>query len=115
METKPCRVCNEIKEISKFSTRLGKPTNECKPCKYKRNNAWRAAKRKEYKTYYVYYLPEEHYIGFTKNIKERMATHKNQGRITEGLEIIGGYKHPASALMVEAAFHLHGYNGCNYE
>jgi len=112
---KKCRVCNIEKPINEFGTRLGKPTNRCKPCKYKQNNAWRRKKNSENRLYYVYYLPEEHYVGFTYNIKQRMYEHKNQGKITDGYEVYGGYKHPAAALMVEAYFHLHGYLGCNYE
>lgn len=114
METKVCRVCGEEKEIKDFGTRLSKPTNRCKPCKYQMNNVWRKKKNNTDKKYFVYYLPEEHYIGFTYNIKERMYKHKQDGRITEGFEVIGQYKHPAAALMIEAAFHLHGYNGCKY-
>ena len=115
MKTKVCRVCSKEKEIKDFGTRYGVPTNRCKPCKYKMNNAWRKQKNDKNRQYYVYYLPEHHYIGFTYNIKERMYEHKNKGKIIEGYEIMGPYKHPAAALMVEAAFNLHGYYGCNYK
>lgn len=113
---KTCRVCNKQKPIEDFGTRLGKPTNRCKPCKYKQNNEWRKKKRDATKKYYwVYYLPEEHYVGITSDIKARMEQHEYNGKITDGYELYGKYRHPAEAIIVEAWFHLHGYYGCNYK
>jgi len=112
---KKCNKCKEEKLFTEFGTRLGKPIGTCKKCKYKYNNDWRKKKNSGDRLYYVYYLPEEHYVGFTYNITERMYEHRNRGKITEGYEIYGGYKHPAAALMLEAYFHLHGYEGCNYK
>ena len=113
---KKCTKCNKEKRINEFSTRLGKPTNRCKPCKYKYNNSWRKKKRDETKKYYwVYYLPEEHYIGITSDIEARMKAHRYKGKITDGYELCGKYRHPAQAIIVEALFHLREYNGCNYK
>ena len=118
-----CKKCGETKDVSKFEMYrhhskkdVFLPTNRCKSCKMKHNNAWRKAKRDEEKKYYwVYYLPEEHYVGITSNVKNRIATHIRDGRITEGYELVVKCRHPARALMIEAILHLKGYYGCNYK
>ena len=113
---KQCRVCEELKSVKDFETRKGIPTNRCKPCKYKMNNAWRRKKRDETKKYYwVYYLPEEHYVGITSNVKERMLAHKHNNKCVDDYELCGKYRHPAQAIIAEAMFHLRGYHGCNYK
>ena len=66
---------------------------------------------KETGGYAVYYLPEEHYIGFTNNVRGRMYKHSQKRRITVGYEIIGVYECPIQAHLTETLFHLMGYNG----
>jgi predicted GIY-YIG superfamily endonuclease len=62
--------------------------------------------------YTVYYLKEEHYVGMTTTIKQRLRKHKSvNNRHIEDVEIIGKYKTKAEALKVEAALHSMGYLG----
>ena len=60
---------------------------------------------------WVYYLPEEHYIGITKNVKKRMCQHRSSGKIVDGFELIAGYERHIDAHMLETMFHQRGYRG----
>lgn len=115
MGTKECKWCNKILPINEFHfTTSAKKARRCycKDCGRSQRRGWRENKKDGY--WYVYYLPEEHYIGITSLINERMKEHNQKGKITEGFEIIAKYNHPALALMTEALFHYCGYEGCNY-
>ena len=117
MKTKICKTCNIKKPLTEFHKCIKKNgtwlRSYCKDCGKKARIEWRNSKKDGYWT--VYYLPEEHYVGITNCVHERMNEHKFKGKIINNYEIIGKYKHPAAALMVEAAFHLHGYHGCIYK
>lgn len=99
---------------------------QCKSCKndyakkYRSENKAKVkAQRERFKKNYleetggyaVYYLPEEHYIGFTNNIRNRMSKHSQSGKITLGYEVIGVYECPIQAHLTETLFHVRGYNG----
>lgn len=62
----------------------------------------------------VYYLPEEHYIGITKNLKRRIKAHNHSGKITEGYEVVAYFERYVDAMYLEVMFHQRGYNGCRY-
>lgn len=116
MNTKKCKVCNTEKHTSEFHKCIKSNAtylrSYCKECgKIQRRN-WRSSKKDNY--WYVYYLPEEHYVGMTSIVHERIKYHENSGKIIDDYEIIARYNHPALALMTEALFHYCGYNGCNY-
>ena len=74
--------------------------------------------------FYVYYLPEHHYVGMSRmssgrydESKEplRIRNHRNQeGRITEGYEVLYTTKDPTFAALLEAKLHNMGYNGCKH-
>jgi len=64
--------------------------------------------------YYVYYLPEEHYIGITDHPKGRISRHKYVGKITDCWEIVAEFDNPFDAVILEAEFHRRGYNGFQY-
>ena len=66
--------------------------------------------RKE-ECYSVYYLPEEHYVGMTGGIKNRMRRHKFDGMITDGYEIVFTSTNKKEALAFEGKLHSLGYNG----
>lgn len=82
--------------------------SECKSCFKERRITW----RKSYETdYCVYYLPEEHWIGMSKNLKTRLNNHKSMGRITDGVEVLCYFKRRVDAHLLETMFHQRGYNG----
>ena len=62
--------------------------------------------------YTVYYLLEEHYVGMSSGLKNRLYHHKHTyNRHVEDVEIIGKYKTKQEALMVETKLHSMGYLG----
>lgn len=60
---------------------------------------------------HVYYLPEEHYIGITHNVKHRMRTHHRNGKMVDGYEVIARFERRVDAIWFEAMFHQRGYIG----
>lgn len=117
MNTKKCTVCKEIKPLSEFHKCIKQNATYlrayCKECGRKQRRNWRNEKKDG--LWYVYYLPEEHYIGITSLIDDRLKTHSRQGRIIDGYEIVAKYNHPALALMAEALLHYCDYEGCSYK
>lgn len=136
---KKCTYCKAIKPINDFSTNGRSKTgkiiyrSQCKPCRcniasehyannkdfYKersRKNYLKNIKDKWYgnKTYYVYYLPEHHYIGMTKNLKARLSLHYNSNKIVDDFEIVGEYNTAVEAHLVETQLHYMGYEGFRY-
>lgn len=79
----------------------------CKQQQWKNN---RRAKERNGLTY-VYYLPEEHYIGMSNQMSYRMSRHRAQGKITDGMEVIAGFERRVDAAWLEVLFHQRGYNG----
>ena len=62
--------------------------------------------------YTVYYLKEDHYVGMTTILQQRLCKHKTvHNRHIKDVEIIGKYQTKAGALKVEAALHSMGYLG----
>lgn len=59
----------------------------------------------------VYYLPEEHYIGMTNNIKRRIKYHEYSGRITDDFEVLATFKRQVDAHLFETLLHSMDYNG----
>ena len=137
---KKCKECCELKSLDQFYNhkrgKFGK-AYVCKICwnnrteKYHKNNpdnrkAYLAKymtkignkksleyfNRKKDGYHYVYYLPEEHYVGVTDNVKYRMYSHKsNFSRYTKDVEIV--YRHTCrkEAELVESKLHSMGYQG----
>ena len=69
-------------------------TKEERKSWYWRNREERLKKMKEYRDsklgqYYIYYLPEEHYVGMTNEIARRISHHKRDGKIVDGHEVLG--------------------------
>jgi len=65
----------------------------------------------EYPGYSVYYMPEEHYVGLSKNVYSRINKHRCLGKITTGYEVLMSFENPIEAHMLETTLHLMGYNG----
>lgn len=70
---------------------------------------------KSKKMYYLYYIPEEHYIGVSNDPKRRMQNHGAKGKITDNWEVFFESSNPRLVAYYEALFHLIGYNGSNYD
>ena len=64
--------------------------------------------------YFVYYLPEEHYIGMTNYLKRRMYQHRKKGKCTEGMEIVACFERSVDAHWFETMLHQRGYLGYSY-
>ncbi len=76
-----------------------------------KSKAYQKMKAKEYPGYSVYYLPEEHYIGMSKNVYSRIIKHRHLGKIVEGYEVLLSFDNPIEAHLMETRLHLMGYNG----
>ena len=60
---------------------------------------------------YVYYLPEEHYVGITNDVVRRMRVHRHKGKIVDDYEIIARFERAVDAHSLETMFHQRNYNG----
>lgn len=105
-----CKVEQPLSEFHKYKGRRDGRQNYCKKCCAAVNRNTGKRRRKSGLTY-LYYLPEEHYVGITNDVYPRMALHKNAGNITEGYEIIAEYNHRVEAHLDETILHCMGYNG----
>lgn len=61
--------------------------------------------------YSVYYIPNEHYIGYTKMFEHRMREHKRKGKDIEGAVVLRVFKDKHYAKLYEAQWHVMGVNG----
>jgi len=130
---KKCSKCCKTKKLSDFYSHPKSKDgldSRCKSCKkeysrqYRIKNPEKVKKsrdrfKKIYKEetggYAVYYLPEEHYAGFSNNLRQRMLDHKKNGRIVEGYEVVGIYKCPIEAHLTETFLHKMGYEGFQHK
>ncbi len=116
-----CAKCNRLKRPHLFHNDKSKKSGKssyCKSCKRK-SDSKRTGKyvdRDENGNfiYTVYYLPEEHYVGMTKDYAQRIRDHRKNGKIVEGNEIISRFLDPKEAHLVETTLHMMGYNGFQY-
>ena len=69
-------------------------------------------RRSKMMTTWVYYLPEEHYIGITNNITTRMWQHaNNESHCIKDFEVLCGFERRVDAHYLETLLHMRGYNG----
>jgi hypothetical protein len=131
MESKKCGKCKISKGYEYFYTHKKNKDGlsyNCKKCiniQRKEHYSNNKVQISEYNKYYrektkengfaLYYLPEEHYVGFTNHLKARLRRHKCQGKITEGYEVIGVYSCPIYTHLLETRLHLMGYNGFQHK
>ena len=109
-----CGDCAEIIDRSEIKDRR----HLCNACFNKRLLKYNNARNKGIITdgkFYLYYLPEEHYIGITNNPKNRIPQHTYRGKIIDGWEIVAEYDNPKLCAFHEALMHLIGYNGSAYD
>jgi len=110
METKKCTNCLIEKDILHFhKLKNGYYKSNCKECRSKSAKEYKDSKKDG--TYYLYYIPEEHYVGITNYLSARMSKHKHYNKLTEGFEIICAFKSQKQAHLYETLLHCMGYNG----
>ena len=112
---KTCKTCGielDVNRLKKDRRLLCKDCNNSRILKFVNNQNNKRAKSNKY---YMYYLPEEHYIGITNYPKNRKAQHSSKGKITEGMEIVAEYNNPKLLVLHEALMHYIGYNGSAYD
>ena len=61
----------------------------------------------------VYYLKEEHYVGQTSSIYNRMTHHKFYDRYVKDVEVLAKFETRNEAKAFEAKLHDMGYHGKN--
>ena len=128
-----CNKCNKDKGLDDYynhpRTNNGKDTI-CKSCKKAYSKNYRKANpdkvksnNKKYRKIYidatggfaVYYLPEEHYVGFTNSVKSRIREHSKKGKIVAGYEVVATFESPIDAHLFETMLHQRGYNGFQHK
>lgn len=132
---KKCSKCNLEKDSSLFckSERYKDKLHiYCKECIANTNEIYRlnnkekeSIRKKEYKSgvrrrkvkdttlfHYVYLLPNENYIGTTKDISHRMSDHRSKyKRNTDNYRILAKFLIREDALELEELLHDLGYEG----
>jgi predicted GIY-YIG superfamily endonuclease len=128
----------ELKCLSEFNKDKQKSDglcSECKDCKKKRRENKKEYNRLYRQRYYlenrmkliddarerrsksndlyysVYLIPEENYVGITKNLSRRFSEHKRSGKDMRGATVMHMYKNKYKALDKEREYHLKGYRG----
>ena len=61
--------------------------------------------------YSVYYIPNEHYVGYTKMFDHRMKEHSRKGKNVEGTVVLRTFEDKNYARLYEAQWHTMGVNG----
>lgn len=98
-----CNMCKELLDETEFFKNNRCPggiDRRCKKCQ-KEYSKKRRKKIKSYKTWYVYYLPEENYYGHTVNVKQRMTVHRAKGRNTDNYKVLKDSKNKSDILYLE--------------
>lgn len=113
------RTCSKCKTEYKATRKYFPPNgkylrSECREC-FRKTVAKSITKSAHNGIYYLYYLPEEHYIGITNQVPRRMVQHKYQGKITTDYEIIMEHTNPLYLSLMEALMHYIGYRGSHYD
>lgn len=113
-----CRLEKNLSEYHKDGGALDGHRGMCKTCRSENvDKKYVSAKNKEHRLKHktkeciVYYLPEEHYVGITNNLRFRMKAHRQKGKITEGYEVIAKFERSVDAHLLETMFHMRNYNG----
>lgn len=101
---------NRLKNLEKFKEYRKKYYDKNKELLNDNMKQYNKSKKDGY--HYVYYLPEEHYVGVTDNVKYRMYSHKsNFSRHTNDVEIVHKTPCRKEAELVESKLHSIGYCG----
>ena len=101
---KKCEHCSELFESNRNKRFCSR---NCKnyACKRRRVDTHKNG------PYYVYYIPEHHYIGITNNVNERMTKHRSEGKVTDGYETLCSFERKVDAAWLEIMFQQRGYLG----
>lgn len=111
---KRCNKCNSDKELTEFYKNDNYKDGYMSHCKQCHSDYYKSRNQDSNgdNLFYVYYLPEHHYVGMTRNIDTRIYQHGiNHNRITDGYEIVGIYNTAIEAHYIETILHLFGYKG----
>lgn len=123
---KECNKCKEIKSLDSFYNRKDSKDgkrNDCKECASINNKSYRLIPinsekerirskiRFSQKIHNVYLLPNENYVGTTKNILTRMSHHRGAGKNTDNFRILYSTEVRSDALEMEELLHNIGYYG----
>ena len=103
---KICTKCKEERPIEEFHRCKQSPGGrraECKHCRKEYARKYLQSKKDPY--YSVYYLPEEHYCGYTSYLEDRMRVHENAGRNIEGWRVLYATESKEDARHHENFFH----------
>lgn len=120
---KKCTKCKEVKLVDNFykrSDRLSGYKSQCKECcskgfkRRKKDPNSFYYKRVNSKTYYLYLLINENYVGVTKCLEQRKQQHLLNSKDATELQVIAEFDNPYDALMEEAYLHKLGFKGCQY-
>ena len=115
---KKCNKCLEQKtDFPIMRKRNGKvyTRNVCRECFNARMRETKHKYSKRDKHYSVYYLPEEHYVGMTIKLKDRIISHSGKGKITDGYEVLAQFESGIDAHLFETTLHQRGYHGWHYK
>ena len=105
----PYKNKNSLKAIEsqRNRNRRYREKNKQKVLQYQRE--WRQKQKDE--KWSIYLLPNEMYVGQTRNIKNRMRTHINNHNNIDDYIILNTADSLESALEIEKIYHDMGFNG----
>jgi len=106
-----CTKCKETKLTTEFSPRAHNSkrgfNSWCKKC----NTTHNTAKRHD-GFYSVYYIVNEHYCGYTRNLERRITDHKRDGKDCSEVRLLYTSEDRVEAAHTEALFQSYlGMNG----
>jgi len=111
MKTLTCSKCKSLKSTSEFTPRKTPRgfNSWCKLC----NSSYNTNKRHD-GFYSVYYLVNEHYCGYTKNLERRIKDHNRDGKDCSEIRLLYTSKNKIEAAHHEAMFQSYlGMGGLN--
>ena len=100
---KRCNYCEQVLSLDKYhkGPYPDGHSRRCKECEKSYYRSRTVRRRKEFKTWKVYYLPKEAYYGHTYHFELRMKKHRDVGRDTTGARILKEFKDKEDALFWE--------------
>ena len=103
---KTCTKCKEERSMSDFHRCVRSPGGRRAECKHCRKVYARKLLQSKKDLYYsVYYLPEEHYCGYTSYLTDRIRVHERAGKNVDGWKILYATKCKVDARHHENLFH----------
>ena len=111
-----CSGCGNVIVYKTISAMKVSGNNPCRRCWHNRRTSKHLISAGEYNNKcVVYYLPAEHYVGMTKELKHRLVSHERDGRNTKDWSVVSIHNNIRDAAVDEAKYHSMGYNGFAWE